>query len=221
MQPTLPAHPEVAGSHLTSADQSLFEIGDLQPGGSVLIIGASGGCGTAGVQLAKAIGASEVVAVCSEANHALVTKLGASRCVDYRDERAYEEMVRTSSFDVIYDCATGSGGGEDYARDAQKMLKPGGTSVAINGGAGAWLRLFCGLQSASSRMMLTRQNGEQLATILQLLGADGAVAASTGNPVIVDSTFPLSEEGVSQGFARLKSRRAKGKVVFEPASGQA
>ena len=198
--------------------QSLVEIGDLQKGGSVLIIGASGGCGTAGVQLAKAMGASEVVAVCSEPNQALVTRLGASRCVDYRDAQAYQEMVGTSKFDVVYDCATGSGGGEDYAKDAQRMLKPGGTAVAINGGAGAWLRLLCGFQSPSAKMMLTRQNGEQLGTILELLGADKS------DPVIVDSTFALSEEGVREGFARLKSRRAKGKVVFEPGatgSGQA
>ena len=37
--------------------QCLGEHGGLKEGSSVLIIGASGGCGTAGVQLAKAMGA--------------------------------------------------------------------------------------------------------------------------------------------------------------------
>jgi NADPH:quinone reductase-like Zn-dependent oxidoreductase len=185
--------------------QCLTEHGGLQAGGAVCILGASGGCGTAAVQLAKAMGASEVVAVCSAANHELCTKLGASRCVDYNDAAGWRALV-SDRFDVVYDCASGSGAGEDYSGDASTMLKTGGTVVAINGGIGSWLRLLCKLQSSSRKLMLTRQNGEDLATCLELCGNDA---------VIVDSTYALDAGGVQSAFARLKSRRAKGKVVFE------
>ena len=201
-----------AGSFATTfltGYQCLHEYGRLSAGGQVLILGASGGCGTAGIQLAKAIGASEVVAVCSASNAELCTQLGADRVVDYRDAAAFRSMKADSRFDVIYDCASGSGAGEDYSSDASAMLKPGGVVVAINGGLGSWLRMLFKLQSSNRKMMLTRQNGDQLETILSLLGERAASA------VTIDSTHPLSSEGVNAAFARLKSRRAKGKVVFD------
>jgi NADPH:quinone reductase-like Zn-dependent oxidoreductase len=206
-----------AGSFATTfltGYQCLREHGRMEAGHSVLVIGASGGCGTAGVQLAKAIGASEVVAVCSQANAELVSSLGATRVVDYRDPASMEAMRTTSRFDVIYDCATGSGGGEDYSADAQAMLKPGGTVVAINGGVSAWLRLLFKCQSKSRKLMLTRQNGEELATILGLLGD------SAKDAVIIDSTHEISMEGINAAFERLKSRRARGKVVFDATIGR-
>ena len=203
----------LATAFLTSY-QCLREHGGMAAGHSVLIIGASGGCGTAGVQLAKAMGASEVVAVCSRANAELVTELGATRVVDYRDTKAFEAMRTSSRFDIIYDCATGSGAGEDYSRDAQAMLKPGGTVVAINGGLTAWLRLLLRCQSAHRKLMLTRQNGEELDAILHLLG-DTAKDA-----VIIDSTHEISEGGVAAAFQRVKSRRARGKVVFDATIGR-
>lgn len=196
--------------------QSLVEHGKMEPGARVMIIGASGGCGTAGVQLAKALGAAEVVAVCSAANLDLVRGLGATRVVDYRDGAAYGALkAEGGQFDVIYDCATGSGGGENYSGDVKAMLKPAGIVVAINGGLGAWLKLLLApawLQSKHSKMMMTRQNGEQLEAILRLLG-EGAKDA-----VIIDSVHALTAEGVDAAFSRLKSRRAKGKVVVDVAA---
>lgn len=190
--------------------QSLKEHGRMQPGHRVLVFGASGGCGSAACQLAKAIGATEVVGVCSAANSALVLANGATRVVDYRDAAAYEALLSSAegSFDVVYDCASGSGAGEDYSRDAARVVKPGGgTVVAINGGITSWLKLLFKLQSDSRKLMITRQNGEDLREIVSLLG---------GSPrPVVDSIHPLSAEGVNAAFGRLKSRRAKGKLVID------
>ncbi|EQC28899.1 hypothetical protein SDRG_13409 [Saprolegnia diclina VS20] len=57
-----------------TAYQALTKHG-FQAGQSVLVIGASGGCGTAAIQLAKGLGAREVVGVCSKANEELVLSL--------------------------------------------------------------------------------------------------------------------------------------------------
>jgi len=58
---------------------------DIKPGNKVLVIGASGAVGSAAVQLAKSFGAI-VTGICSAANGALVTALGADKVIDYTKE---------------------------------------------------------------------------------------------------------------------------------------
>ena len=62
----------------------------MQDGDRVLIIGASGGCGTAAVQLAKLLGAKDIVGVCSGRNGEFVKSLGATDIVDYTKQTIKE-----------------------------------------------------------------------------------------------------------------------------------
>jgi NADPH:quinone reductase-like Zn-dependent oxidoreductase len=72
---------------------------DLHPGRTILIYGASGAIGTAGVQLAKAFGA-DVTAVCNTQNLELARSLGADRAIDYTQEDFTKNGQR---YDVILD----------------------------------------------------------------------------------------------------------------------
>src|SRR5437667_3620314 len=72
---------------------------DLRKGRTILIYGASGAIGTAGVQLARLFGA-DVTAVCSTKNLDLVRSLGADRMIDYTRE---DFTKNGQTYDVILD----------------------------------------------------------------------------------------------------------------------
>jgi NADPH:quinone reductase-like Zn-dependent oxidoreductase len=104
-----------------------FQKGRLQRGERVLINGASGGVGTAAVQLARHFGAL-ITGVCSTANVELVKSLGAERVIDYTKE----DFTRSGeTYDVIMDTA----GTAPWSR-CKGSLKPGGRLLLVLGDVG-------------------------------------------------------------------------------------
>jgi NADPH:quinone reductase-like Zn-dependent oxidoreductase len=83
----------------------------------VLVYGASGSVGTAGVQLAKHLGA-HVTAVCNTTNVDLVRSLGADVVVDYTQE---DFTQNGETYDVVLDAV-----GKTSFRRCRRSLKPGG-----------------------------------------------------------------------------------------------
>jgi NADPH:quinone reductase-like Zn-dependent oxidoreductase len=73
--------------------------GRLEPGERVLVNGASGGVGTAAVQVARKLGA-EVTAVCGPAAAEMVRSLGAERVIDYTRE---DFASGGATYDVVLD----------------------------------------------------------------------------------------------------------------------
>lgn len=102
-----------------------FRKAKLTAGEHVLVNGASGGVGTAAVQLAKHFGA-RVTAVCSAANRDLVRSLGAENVIDYTTE----DFTRNgNTYDVIIDTA----GTAPFAR-SKASLREGGRLLMVLGG---------------------------------------------------------------------------------------
>ncbi|KAL9545602.1 hypothetical protein MBANPS3_007070 [Mucor bainieri] len=107
----------------------MFENPDLHR--KILIVGASGGVGSYGVQFSKAINKKNtVVGICSGANSEFVKSLGADRIVDYKDKAAYDAFLskEKSTFDIVFDCV----GGEEYFYQLDPLLKEDGVySTAV------------------------------------------------------------------------------------------
>lgn len=98
--------------------------GDIRRGDKVLIIGASGGVGTAAVQLAKHFGA-EVTGVSSGRNTELVRSLGADYVIDYTTE---DFTKNGETYDIIMDTA----GTASYSR-CRDSLRKGGRLIKVQG----------------------------------------------------------------------------------------
>lgn len=112
----------VPGSALTAL-QALRDKGGLEPGQSVLVNGASGAVGTFAVQMAKALGAGKVTAVCSTRNVEQSHELGADRVIDY----TREDFTKTGErYDVIVDI-----GGTRPWRQIKRVLAPTGRLVIV------------------------------------------------------------------------------------------
>jgi NADPH:quinone reductase-like Zn-dependent oxidoreductase len=99
----------------------LRDLAKVEPGQKVLINGASGGVGTAAVQLASHYGA-EVTGVCSAANLELVRSLDADRVIDYTSE----DFTRSGeTYDVVFDTV----GTSSFSR-SKRALEPDGIYLA-------------------------------------------------------------------------------------------
>ena len=234
LKPKTLSFPEAAAmpiTYLTSL-QGLRDYGSLKKGGRVLVIGASGGCGLSALQLAKSMDAGKVVAVCSGKNADLVRSHGADEVIDYtqhnvvdyfRDGASNGNIEDSLKFDVIYDAASGSGGGEDYKSSSSQLLCNEGTTknhgqyVAINGGLSMWLRLFTIGQKANQHLFMINTNTTDLDYLSKLVenGWNGENGEQKRLAPVIAKLFPFTSENVDKGFELLKSRRVVGKIVFD------
>lgn len=165
----------------------------------VLVVGASGGVGHLGVQIARAMGA-EVVGVCSTRNLELVRSLGAHRVIDYTAKDAF---AGEAPFDVVLDCV-GPGMPKWLA-----MLAPKGRYVSCLPGpdviARSALNLVCGKKA---HPVLLRPRAADLAIL------DGLYEAGKLR-VVIDSRHALAD--LAAAWERSRSGRAVGKIVVDVA----
>jgi NADPH:quinone reductase-like Zn-dependent oxidoreductase len=161
----------------------------------VLIVGASGGVGHLGVQIAVATGA-HVTGVCSGRNADLVRGLGAHEVIDYTRADAFAGQA---PFDIILDAVGGP------CAPWLPRLRSDGHYASVVPGPAVIARALLNLVSGQKvhPVMLT-PNAADLALL------DGLFAAGKLRCVI-DSHFALDQLG--QAWTRSQSGRATGKIV--------
>lgn len=175
-----------------------FRRAKLQSGESVLINGASGGVGTAAVQLARHFGA-EVTGVCSTANLELVTSLGASHVIDYTQTDFTRQGKR---YDVIVDTV----GNAPFAR-SKAALKEGGRLLLVLAGLPQMLQ--APWNTLTSRHKVIAGPVSVRVDDLRLL-ADLA-EAGTFTPVI-DRSYPLDQ--IAEAHRYVDTGRKRGNVII-------
>ena len=189
-----------------TALQALTDVGRVQPGQTVLVLGASGGVGGYAVQLARALGA-EVTGVCSTAKLDHVTSLGAHHVLDYtRDDWA----DGTRRYDLVLDIA-----GNPPLRRLRRALAPRGTAVFVGGehggavtGMSRQLRgalLVSPVVTQRFALLLARERAEDYERLTRLIESGELTPR-------VDRSYPL--EQAAEAVRLLESGQIRGKVAI-------
>ena len=168
------------------------------PGMKILVYGASGSIGTAGVQLAKHFRA-EVTAVCDTKHVELVRSLGADEVIDYMKEDFRANGVR---YDVIFDAV-----GKHRFTRCKESLKAGGVYLPTNGwrnfAMALWTR-WSGDQKV--RVAIPPRYKKEHVLLLKRLIEAGDYRA------VIDRTYPLEE--VVEATRYVETGQKTGNVVL-------
>ena len=172
--------------------------GKLHSGEKVLVNGASGGVGTAAVQLAKYFGA-DVTGVCSTANMELVRSLGARHVIDYTKE---DFTQNGETYDVIMDTV----GTAPFSR-SRDSLKAGGRLLMVLAGLPDMLRIPWVSVTSSKKVIA----GPVAVRAEDLRFLAGLAEAGEFRPVI-DRRYPF--EQIAQAHSYVDTGRKKGNVII-------
>jgi NADPH:quinone reductase-like Zn-dependent oxidoreductase len=177
------------------------------PGTAVLVHAAAGGVGSAGVQLAKHLGAHVVATASSQEKRRVALDLGADEAF------GYDEFADEVKADVVLDAV----GGDIFKRSIG-TLNPLGTIVAAGFADGWWEPLDTPLMVGRNltlqgfylgRLMKLRPDVVHAAVReLVALWETGAVKP------LVGATFPLERAGDAHSL--IEDRKSVGKVVLVP-----
>ena len=163
---------------------------------AVLIYGASGAIGTAGVQLAKYFGA-HVTAVTSAKNVELVKSLGSDEVIDYTKE----DFTRNGqTYDIIFDAV----GKHSFAR-CRNSLKPGGRFLPTDG-AGNIVRVLTTRNQDKKVIFPAGATTKKDVLFLKELIEAGRFR------VVIDRTYPL--EDVVEAHRYVDTEQKVGNVIL-------
>ena len=174
-----------------------LRLAGLRKGQSVLIYGASGSIGTAGVQLAKYFEA-DVTAVCNTKNLELVKSLGADTVIDYTRE---DFTKNGQTYDVIFDAVD-----KHSFKRSKNSLKPGGMFLATDGFRNLLLTVWTSrIGDRKVRLLIGRYTKQDVAFIKEVIEA-GKYRA------VIDRCYPL--EDVIDAAKYVETEQKTGNVVL-------
>jgi len=218
-------------SGLLLAAQTAYEALVQKAGGvagkKVLILGGSGGVGSFGIQIAKALEAETVVTTSSNVKHC--TDLGADEVVNYKEQDVGKALAGRG-FDIIFDCV----GGYDQFCIGSAAGKAGAKFVTIVGDGGGIPAMLPGIlyrKVVSSSLFAALGSTAVQYSIFMNDNGDSEVAQSKrdGLRKLVEESklkVAIDRSGEKEGgfysldtvdkfFAKLMTHRTKGKLVLK------
>ncbi|MGZ6141724.1 MAG: NADPH:quinone oxidoreductase family protein [Myxococcales bacterium] len=195
---------------------ALKDCGHLQPGETLVVLGAAGGVGTSVIEIGKAMGAKVIAAASSEEKLAFCKKLGADDGIDYDKADLRQRILDLTGgkgADVVYDPVGGA-----YTEAAFRATAWRGRLLVIGFTAGVIPQIKLNLALLKERSLIgvywgdwtqhdpqgQRRNVEQLAAWF----AEGKIKPA------VSERVSLAEAPAA--MTRMLHRKVKGKVVVVP-----
>jgi len=194
---------------------ALVERAQLQPGETLLVLGAAGGTGLSAIELGKLMGARVIAAASSDVKLALCRQLGADETINYATENLKErakELTNGQGVDVVYDAVGG-----DLAEQALRAIGWEGRFLVIGFTGGIpsiplnlTLLKGCQIVGVFYGAMTARQPelNAKISDELIRLVASGELRPH------VSTRYPLEQAG--DALRSLMDRTAVGKVVITP-----
>jgi len=195
---------------------ALEDRGRLQPGETLLVLGAAGGVGVAAIELGKALGARVIAAASTDEKLAFCREHGADLGINYTREDLKErarELTAGAGVDVVYDPVGGP-----FSEPALRSIAWKGRYLVVGFASGEIPRIplnltllkgcdIVGVFWGSFAAREPQRNRAHAARILDL------VAEGTLRPH-VDRVLPFAR--AAEALERLERRQVLGKVVLVP-----
>ncbi len=193
---------------------ALKQQANIQPGETLLVLGAAGGVGIATIQIAKAMGATVIAAASTEEKLDFACEAGADLRINYSTENLKDRVKALTGgkgVDVVYDPVGG-----EFSEQAFRAIAWDGRFLVIGFASGpipamplnlallkgaSLVGVFWGSWAARSPME-SRKNFDELIEMI-----DGGKFSP-----LVTEVYSLDD--YKAAFASISERRAKGKVIL-------
>lgn len=195
---------------------ALVQRGALQPGETLVVLGAAGGTGLAAVELGVLLGARVIACASSDEKLALARAHGAHETLNYETGNLREGLRRLTGkagVDVLYDPVGG-----ELAELGLRSMGWGGRYLVVGFAGGAIPKLplnllllkGCDLRGVfwGDFVMREPEANRQNMTRLLAWAAEGRLSAH------VHGSYAL--ERAEEAFALIAGRKAQGKVILVP-----
>jgi NADPH2:quinone reductase len=195
---------------------ALRERAELQPGETLVVLGASGGTGLAAIELGKVLGARVIACASSDEKLAFARAHGADETVNYAASNlrdALKKLGGERGVDVVYDPVGGS-----YAEPALRALGWLGRYLVVGFAAGEIPKIplnlallkSCDIRGVSWGAWTKREPMAQRALMADIVRWCGEGKLS-GH---VHAVYPL--EQIAAALKDIAARKAMGKIVLRP-----
>lgn len=193
---------------------ALKQRADLQPGETLLVLGAAGGVGSAAVELGKQMGAKVIAAASSEEKLEMCRGLGADETINYNEQDlkgAIKELTGGKGVDVVYDPVGG-----DYAEPAIRGMAWNGRYLVIGFASGPIPEVPLNLTLLKGCSIVGvfwgRFTAEEPKVHMQNIKELWELFASGKLKPAINDVFPL--ENYEEAYDVMTGRRARGKVIL-------
>jgi NADPH2:quinone reductase len=193
---------------------ALKQSANLQPGETLLVLGAAGGVGTTAIEIGKAMGARVIAAASNDEKLQFAKSVGADDLVNYTDDSlndAVKEITDGAGADIVYDPVGG-----ELAQQALRATAWHGRYLVVGFASGEIPKFPANLPLLKEASIVgvwwgtwSAKNPRDQMQNLQEMAA--MIGKGRLNPKV---TAEYSLEQFREAFRSISERKVKGKIVF-------